>query len=159
MTESSKQRMEELEDAMVQHWRENFIYWDAEKIEEMIRNHTNQNVESAKSLRGSLVLIEKLQAELKAKDELLRECEEALAFYGDENKWFMRTKIIDPSKDVIFASRYNDKTGQSEAVDIKKPFESKSFEVTARLKVDQGKTAQAMLEKLREGINDYSRGN
>ena len=88
---------------------------------------------------------DKLQAELKAKDELLRECEKALAFYGDENKWFMRTKIIDPSKDVIFASRYNDKTGQSEAVDIKKP-----FEVTARLKVDQGKTAQAMLQKLRE---------
>ena len=58
------------------------VYWDAEKIEELIRNHTNQNVEAAKSLRGSLFLIHKLEAENKklrealSKDNLLEIIEE-----------------------------------------------------------------------------------
>lgn len=62
----------------------------------------------------------------------------------------MRTKTINPSKDVIFANRYDDEQGQSVPVDLKESFESKSFEVTGRLKIDQWKTAQAMLKKLRE---------
>lgn len=117
MTEASKQRMQELEDAMVQHWRENFkttadgyglkrygfkrgyeagfndpdakkifvggVYWDAEKIEELIRNHTNQNVEAAKSLRGSLVLIEKLEAENKKLREAMQFAVDHLSSMGD----------------------------------------------------------------------------
>ena len=41
------------------------VYWDAEKIEELIRNHANQNVEAVKSLRESLILVQKLQEENK----------------------------------------------------------------------------------------------
>jgi len=123
-------------------------------IEKSYADKLQAEIQSLKAREiAHLALIQDSRKRIKSKDELLRECEKALMFYGDENKWFMRTKIIDPTKDVIFASRYNDKTGQSEAVDIKEPFESKSFEVTARLKIDQGKTAQAMLQKLREGKN------
>ncbi|XGC82026.1 hypothetical protein ACES2L_05950 [Bdellovibrio bacteriovorus] len=76
-----------------------------------------------------------------------RELVEALKFYADKNKWFMKSKIVDPTKDVIFASRYDEEKGMSVPVELKEPFESKSFEVTARLKIDQGKTAQTVLAK------------
>lgn len=101
MTESSKQRAKEFLNKMGKHpvWmHEDFllgyeagmgdpdakkifaggIYWDAEKIEELIRNHTNQNVEAAKSLRESLVLIQKYKEENKKLRKVVLEADEIM---------------------------------------------------------------------------------
>lgn len=91
MTEASKQRMEAVSKYFKEPSRNIYesgykegmqdpdakkifvggIYWDAEKIEEMIRNHANQNVEAVKSLRESLILVQKLQEENKRLKESL----------------------------------------------------------------------------------------
>ena len=91
---------------------------------------------------GGFTELQQLNQENESLKKQLEKAEKALKFYADEDKYFVRTKIIDPQKDIIFASRYDEEKGESVPVDLKEPFESKSFEVTARLKVDQGKTAQ-----------------
>lgn len=78
---------------------------------------------------------------------------DGLEFYSDENKYFTKTRTVDPSKDLIFASRYDEEKGESVPVEIKEPFESKSYEVTARLKVDQGKTARKALQQADEKVS------
>ena len=76
---------------------------------------------------------------------------EALEFYADENKYFFRTIAIDP-KSIVFPSKYNEETGECEAVDVSEmsPHFTEAYECTARLKIDQGKTAREALKKLGE---------
>lgn len=70
------------------------VYWDSEKIENLIRNHTNQNGEAAKSLRKSLILVQKLQEENKR----LRE---ALEFFANEQLYKMSSfQTASPIHDV-----------------------------------------------------------
>ena len=67
---------------------------------------------------------------------------EALEFYGDSKKWFMRDEVTNFQKTTaVFHVKDPSK--------LPTEFKSKSSQCTARLKIDQGKTAQEALARFR----------
>lgn len=89
---------------------------------------------------------------------MLEKLESALKFYGDGDKYFSKEIEID-FNNVAFASKHNEETGESESVDTSKIgiFNTKSFDCSARLKVDRGNTAQQALAELAEFKNKMNR--
>ncbi len=70
----------------------------------------------------------------------MKKLEKALEFYADESKWFMKEREVNlRHTTAIF---HVDKPE-----DLPTEFRSKSYECTAILKIDQGKTAREALKE------------
>jgi hypothetical protein len=82
--------------------------------------------------------IKRLTAELASLKAQLAVATQALEFYADEKKWFMRDEVTNLQQTT--AIFHTDKPEE-----LPTEFKSRSYQCTARLKVDQGKTARDAL--------------
>lgn len=74
--------------------------------------------------------------------EAIAEVLPVIEFYGDENKYFMRKRKVNLQQTTAVFKVH-------EAESLPTDFETESFECSASLKVDQGKRARALKEKLK----------
>lgn len=133
----------------------------ADMIDELIRkpptkefyielHKSDKIIEGIDQRRCLLNYIEKLQdrnkfrdAEIERLKQALIVISEALGFYGDKDKYFMRKRVINLQQTTAIF-----KVDKPEDLPIE--YESEIFECSARLKVEQGKTANDALSKARE---------
>lgn len=66
----------------------------------------------------------------------------ALEFYGDPDKYFMRDDVVNLQHTTAVFHTSNPEKLSTE-------YKTKTYECSARFKVDQGKTAREALEKIR----------